>query len=83
MYMLARGCQALAERKPDLDAGAYAKAGFGDYSGFFCQRSSLSCRTARATCLQITRQSLAPDRFNAMPVHKKATEGNGNLRATS
>ena len=36
MYMLARVFQALAERKPDLDAGvyAYAKAGFGDYLGF-------------------------------------------------
>src|SRR5262249_21007982 len=36
MYMLARVFQALAERKPDLDAGvfAYAKAGFGDYVGF-------------------------------------------------
>jgi arginine:ornithine antiporter/lysine permease len=36
MYMLARVFQALAERKPDLDAGvyAYAKAGFGDYTGF-------------------------------------------------
>src|SRR5882672_11990387 len=35
-YMLARVFQALAERKPDLDAGvyAYAKAGFGDYPGF-------------------------------------------------
>jgi arginine:ornithine antiporter/lysine permease len=36
MYTLARMFQALAERKPDLDAGvyAYAKAGFGDYPGF-------------------------------------------------
>lgn len=36
MYMLARVFQALAERKPHLDAGvfAYAKAGFGDYPGF-------------------------------------------------
>ncbi|OWV92768.1 arginine-ornithine antiporter [Rhizobium sp. R72] len=36
MYMLARVFQALAERKPDLDAGvyAYAKEGFGDYPGF-------------------------------------------------
>jgi arginine:ornithine antiporter / lysine permease len=36
MYMLARVFQALAERKPDLDAGvyAYAKAGFGEYLGF-------------------------------------------------
>jgi arginine:ornithine antiporter/lysine permease len=36
MYMLARVFQALAERKPDLDAGVYvyAKAGFGDYPGF-------------------------------------------------
>lgn len=36
MYMLARVFQALAERKPKLDAGvfAYAKAGFGDYPGF-------------------------------------------------
>ena len=36
MYMLARVFQALAQRKPDLDAGvfAYAKAGFGDYPGF-------------------------------------------------
>jgi len=36
MYLLARVFQALAERKPDLDAGvyAYAKAGFGDYLGF-------------------------------------------------
>ncbi len=36
MYMLARVFQALAERKPNLDAGvfAYAKAGFGDYPGF-------------------------------------------------
>ena len=34
--MLARVFQALAERKPDLDAGvyAYARAGFGDYPGF-------------------------------------------------
>jgi len=33
MYTLARVFRALAERKPDLDAGvyAYAKAGFGDY----------------------------------------------------
>src|SRR5262252_9606313 len=36
MYTLARLFQALAERKPDLDAGvyAYAKAGFGNYPGF-------------------------------------------------
>ena len=36
MYMLARVFQALAERKPDIDSGvfAYAKAGFGDYTGF-------------------------------------------------
>jgi arginine:ornithine antiporter/lysine permease len=36
MYMLARVFQALAQRKPELDAGvyAYAKAGFGDYPGF-------------------------------------------------
>ncbi len=36
MYTLARVFQALAERKPDLDAGVfvYAKAGFGDYPGF-------------------------------------------------
>jgi arginine:ornithine antiporter/lysine permease len=36
MYMLARVFQALAERKPHLDAGvyAYARAGFGDYAGF-------------------------------------------------
>ena len=36
MYFLARVFQALAERKPDLDAGvyAYAKAGFGEYLGF-------------------------------------------------
>ncbi|WP_026615675.1 basic amino acid/polyamine antiporter [Ensifer aridi] len=36
MYALARVFQALAERKPDLDAGvyAYAKAGFGNYPGF-------------------------------------------------
>jgi len=36
MFMLARVFQALAERKPDLDAGvfAYARAGFGDYPGF-------------------------------------------------
>ena len=36
MYTLARVFQALAERKPALDAGvyAYAKAGFGDYPGF-------------------------------------------------
>jgi arginine:ornithine antiporter/lysine permease len=36
MYMLARVFQALAERKPELDAGVYiyAKAGFGDYPGF-------------------------------------------------
>jgi arginine:ornithine antiporter/lysine permease len=34
--MLARDFQALAERKPDLDAGvdAYSRAGFGDYPGF-------------------------------------------------
>ena len=36
MYALARVFQALAERKPEIDAGvfAYAKAGFGDYMGF-------------------------------------------------
>ncbi len=36
MYLLARVFQALAERKPELDAGvfAYARAGFGDYPGF-------------------------------------------------
>src|SRR5689334_12224573 len=36
MYTLARVFQALAERKPDLDAGvyAYAKAAFGPYAGF-------------------------------------------------
>ena len=36
MYMLARVFQALADRKPDIDAGvfAYAKEGFGDYPGF-------------------------------------------------
>ncbi|MDK3074669.1 basic amino acid/polyamine antiporter [Sedimentitalea sp. JM2-8] len=36
MYMLARVFQALAERRPDIDSGvfAYAKAGFGDYTGF-------------------------------------------------
>ncbi len=36
MYMLARVFQALAQRRPDIDAGvfAYAKAGFGDYVGF-------------------------------------------------
>ena len=35
MYMLARVFQALAERKPDIDAGvfAYARSGFGDYPG--------------------------------------------------
>jgi arginine:ornithine antiporter / lysine permease len=34
--MLARVFQALAERKPDIDAGvyAYAREGFGDYPGF-------------------------------------------------
>jgi arginine:ornithine antiporter / lysine permease len=37
MLMLAFVFQMLAVRKPDLDAGvyAYAKAGFGDYLGFF------------------------------------------------
>ncbi|WP_278263571.1 basic amino acid/polyamine antiporter [Nocardia sp. AG03] len=37
MLMLALVFQALAIRKPDLDAGvyAYAKAGFGEYLGFF------------------------------------------------
>jgi arginine:ornithine antiporter / lysine permease len=36
MLMLAFVFQALAQRKPDLDAGifAYAKAGFGNYMGF-------------------------------------------------
>ena len=36
MYMLARVFQALAERKPKIDAGvyAYAREGFGDYPGF-------------------------------------------------
>lgn len=36
MYTLARVFQALAERKPNLDAGVfvYAKEGFGDYPGF-------------------------------------------------
>src|SRR3954452_960765 len=35
--MLALVFQALANRKPDLDAGvyAYARAGFGPYVGFF------------------------------------------------
>ena len=37
MLMLAFVFQMLAVRKPDLDAGvyAYAKAGFGEYLGFF------------------------------------------------
>ena len=37
MLMLAFVFQTLAMRKPDLDAGvyAYAKAGFGEYLGFF------------------------------------------------
>lgn len=37
MLMLALVFQSLAVRKPELDAGiyAYAKAGFGDYLGFF------------------------------------------------
>ena len=37
MLMLAFVFQLLANRKPDLDAGvyAYAKAGFGQYLGFF------------------------------------------------
>ena len=36
MYALARVFQALAERRPELDAGvfAYAREGFGDYPGF-------------------------------------------------
>jgi arginine:ornithine antiporter/lysine permease len=36
MYTLARVFQALAERRPEIDAGvyAYAKEGFGDYLGF-------------------------------------------------
>ena len=36
MYMPARVFQALAERKPDIDAGvfAYAREGFGNYPGF-------------------------------------------------
>lgn len=36
MYALARVFQALAERRPELDAGvfAYAREGFGDYAGF-------------------------------------------------
>ncbi|NKJ48361.1 arginine-ornithine antiporter [Burkholderia sp. SG-MS1] len=36
MYALARVFQALAQRRPKLDAGvfAYARAGFGDYAGF-------------------------------------------------
>jgi arginine:ornithine antiporter/lysine permease len=36
MYMLARVFQALAEKRPDIDAGVfgYAKAGFGNYLGF-------------------------------------------------
>jgi arginine:ornithine antiporter / lysine permease len=37
MFMLARVFQSVAERTPDLDSGvfAYAKAGFGNYAGFF------------------------------------------------
>jgi len=37
MLMLAFVFQTLAVRKPNLDAGvyAYAKAGFGEYLGFF------------------------------------------------
>ena len=36
MYMLARVFQALAQTRPEIDNGvfAYAKAGFGDYTGF-------------------------------------------------
>jgi arginine:ornithine antiporter/lysine permease len=50
MYFLARVFQALAERKPDLDAGvyAYAKAGFGDYLGF-CPPSAILSAPALAT----------------------------------
>ena len=51
MYMLARVFQALAERKPDIDAGvyAYAKAGFGDYLGFL-RPSATGSAAASATC---------------------------------
>ena len=50
MYMLAWVFQALAERKPDLDAGifAYAKAGFGDYPGFL-RPSAIGSALASAT----------------------------------
>ncbi len=49
MYMLARVFQALAERKPDLDAGvyAYAKPGLANISGF-CRRSAILSAPASA-----------------------------------
>lgn len=50
MLMLAFVFQRLAIRKPDLDAGvyAYAKAGFGEFTGFFAAAtepgSAANCR---------------------------------------
>ncbi len=50
MYMLARVFQALAERRPDIDAGvyAYAREGFGDYPAS-CRPSATGSAVASAT----------------------------------
>ncbi|MGV7212299.1 basic amino acid/polyamine antiporter [Bradyrhizobium sp. UFLA05-112] len=61
MLMLALVFQALARRKPELDAGiyAYARAGFGDYIGFACAAGYwIGCCLADVTCLILIKATL-------------------------
>jgi hypothetical protein len=93
IYMLACMFQALAEPKPDLDAGVYAYAntprsrpGSATIPAF-CQCSSLSCRTAPATYLQFKRKSQIQEKEEAVPGaierYASSPEGHDNLRAAS
>ncbi len=61
MLMLAFVFQNLASRKPDLDSGiyAYAKAGFGDYLGFFSVFGYWAgCCLADVACLVLIKATL-------------------------
>ncbi|GLR84448.1 basic amino acid/polyamine antiporter [Bradyrhizobium iriomotense] len=61
MLMLALVFQALARRKPELDAGiyAYARAGFGDYIGFAAAAGYwIGCCLADVACLILIKATL-------------------------
>ena len=71
MYMLARVFQALAEKRPDIDAGvfAYAKAGFGDYVGFLsalATGSAVASATLSTGCSSPRRSAGSFQKFSGM-----------------